>query len=309
MAAEPAADADFAAFLIVRKNRDACIHWLLTYCQAIEREWSDAELRRRRLASLRRCLASLAEHAHADCRELAPLAPRMLHSTDFDERCAHRPPPSGRAARALPAERCACRQALSQPRAADRAPSLAWPPRRRASRRRFDASAGRRQGRARHMPETFGVSSHRRHLRQHGRREGLRHPPAATAARRRLRPPSLGLLARPFLEPSWDPSWRRSATTSARPSTSVKRPIAVSANALNSSPWVENLPSTPVKPLLSRHASTRRSRKFCVVPGSIFRTAECLGVSRLVLCGYTATPNDAQAARTSMGRRVITGDQ
>mmetsp|Transcript_2296 Transcript_2296/g.7489 ORF Transcript_2296/g.7489 Transcript_2296/m.7489 type:complete len:157 (-) Transcript_2296:467-937(-) len=86
MAAEPAADADFAAFLIVRKNRDSCIHWLLTYCQAIEREWSDAELRRRRLASLRRCLASLAEHAHADCRELAPLAPRMLHSTDFDER-------------------------------------------------------------------------------------------------------------------------------------------------------------------------------------------------------------------------------
>ena len=104
MAAEPAADADFAAFLIVRKNRDSCIHWLLTYCQAIEREWSDAELRRRRLASLRRCLASLAEHAHADCRELAPLAPRMLHSTDFDERCARRPPPSGRAARALPAD-------------------------------------------------------------------------------------------------------------------------------------------------------------------------------------------------------------
>ena len=165
MAAEPAADADFAAFLIVRKNRDACIHWLLTYCQAIEREWSDAELRQRRLASLRRCLASLAEHAHADCRELAPLAPRMLHSTDFDERCARRPPPSGRAARALPAERCACGQALSQPRAANRAPSLAWPPRRRASRRRFSASTGRRQGRVRHIFETFGVSSHRRHLR------------------------------------------------------------------------------------------------------------------------------------------------
>eukprot|EP00965_Chrysotila_dentata_P197060 6177970-Pleurochrysis_carterae.AAC.1 len=29
--------------------------------------------------------------------------------------------------------------------------------------------------------------------------------------------------------------------------------------------------------------------------GAIFRTAECLGVERLVLCGYTATPDDAQA--------------
>ena len=29
--------------------------------------------------------------------------------------------------------------------------------------------------------------------------------------------------------------------------------------------------------------------------GSIFRTAECLGVSRVVLCGYTATPDEPQA--------------
>ena len=35
--------------------------------------------------------------------------------------------------------------------------------------------------------------------------------------------------------------------------------------------------------------------------GAIFRTADCLGISRLVLCGYTATPDDAQVQRTTMG--------
>ena len=35
--------------------------------------------------------------------------------------------------------------------------------------------------------------------------------------------------------------------------------------------------------------------------GSIFRTAECLGVRRIVLCGYTATPDDAQVRHTTMG--------
>jgi hypothetical protein len=35
--------------------------------------------------------------------------------------------------------------------------------------------------------------------------------------------------------------------------------------------------------------------------GSIFRTAECLGVRELLLCGYTATPDDGQVVRTSMG--------
>ena len=32
-------DADLADFLLVRKNRDACIHWLLTFAQRIERTW------------------------------------------------------------------------------------------------------------------------------------------------------------------------------------------------------------------------------------------------------------------------------
>ncbi|EOD19577.1 hypothetical protein EMIHUDRAFT_209193 [Emiliania huxleyi CCMP1516] len=182
MAAEPAADADFAAFLIVRKNRDSCIHWLLTYCQAIEREWSDAELRRRRLASLRRCLASLAEHAHADCRELAPLAPRMLHSTDFDERHFL---------------------------------NLVLPIERRHSR---------------------GLRDDELH--------GADFPPAQGGARDVC-------------------DHLRSAFN-----------VGEAANSCE---------------------------KLCFVPGSIFRTAECLGISRLVLCGYTATPDDAQAARTSMG--------
>lgn len=35
--------------------------------------------------------------------------------------------------------------------------------------------------------------------------------------------------------------------------------------------------------------------------GSIFRTAECLGVSKIYLCGYTATPDDAQTKKTTMG--------
>lgn len=35
--------------------------------------------------------------------------------------------------------------------------------------------------------------------------------------------------------------------------------------------------------------------------GAIFRTADCLGVSMLYLCGYTATPEDAQVRRTAMG--------
>ena len=35
--------------------------------------------------------------------------------------------------------------------------------------------------------------------------------------------------------------------------------------------------------------------------GSIIRTADCLGVQQLLLCGYTATPEDAQVQRTAMG--------
>ncbi len=35
--------------------------------------------------------------------------------------------------------------------------------------------------------------------------------------------------------------------------------------------------------------------------GALFRTAECLGVSEVLLCGYTPGPEDEKTARTSMG--------
>lgn len=84
----PALDraAEWETFLTVRKNRDACIHWVIRLAQAAEREWDDASLRHARLELLRDCLESLREHAHADCRELSSLVPRMLQSLDFELR-------------------------------------------------------------------------------------------------------------------------------------------------------------------------------------------------------------------------------
>lgn len=35
--------------------------------------------------------------------------------------------------------------------------------------------------------------------------------------------------------------------------------------------------------------------------GSIFRTAECVGAERVILCGYTPTPAQAQVEKTAMG--------
>lgn len=35
--------------------------------------------------------------------------------------------------------------------------------------------------------------------------------------------------------------------------------------------------------------------------GAIFRTAECLNIKELILCGYTPTPDNHRAARTAMG--------
>ena len=78
--------AEWETFLTVRKNRDACIHWVIRLAQAAEREWDDAPLRHARLELLRDCLESLREHSHADCRELSGLVPRMLQSLDFELR-------------------------------------------------------------------------------------------------------------------------------------------------------------------------------------------------------------------------------
>jgi 23S rRNA (guanosine2251-2'-O)-methyltransferase len=35
--------------------------------------------------------------------------------------------------------------------------------------------------------------------------------------------------------------------------------------------------------------------------GAIFRTADCLGVQKILACGYTATPDDATVQKTSLG--------
>lgn len=35
--------------------------------------------------------------------------------------------------------------------------------------------------------------------------------------------------------------------------------------------------------------------------GSVFRTAECLGVENIMLCGYTATPENSKVAKAAMG--------
>ncbi len=87
-AATPAAETEwsFGSFLVVRKNRSACIHWLFGLAQHIEVRWEDTDARVPLLQLLRECLESLADHAHADCRELAALAPRMLHTLEFTER-------------------------------------------------------------------------------------------------------------------------------------------------------------------------------------------------------------------------------
>jgi 23S rRNA (guanosine2251-2'-O)-methyltransferase len=39
--------------------------------------------------------------------------------------------------------------------------------------------------------------------------------------------------------------------------------------------------------------------------GGIFRTAECLGVARVWLCGYTAEPSQSQVAQAAMGAEKL----
>ncbi len=39
--------------------------------------------------------------------------------------------------------------------------------------------------------------------------------------------------------------------------------------------------------------------------GALFRTAECLGVSEILLCGYTPDPDDEKTARTAMGTSAM----
>ena len=175
--ASPGSDGEdkYEAFRTVFKNRDACIHWLLRLSQRIEVGWSDEAARVRRLELLRRCLEDCQAHAHADCRELGALVPRMLQAV----------------------ETCSERHFLN----------LMLPIERKWSR-------------------------------------GLRdHEFLVTTADRPPAPPS------------------------------TKLPLHFVLDHLRSA--------------------------FNV--GALFRTADCLGASGLWLCGYTATPEDAQVLRTTMG--------
>ena len=186
------ASAGWAEFLTVRKNRDACIHWLLRLSQRIEAAWACEAERRAGLRLLRECLQSLGDHAHADCRWLAGLAPRMLASLDIDERHFLN--------LMLPIER-------------------KW---------------------------------------------------------------SRGLRDEEFLVTTDD---RRMESVAGGSSTSGAGADGEATAGASQLPLV----------LVLDHLRSA----FNV--GSIFRTADCLGVSRLYLCGYTATPDDAQVVRTSMG--------
>jgi len=164
----------YAAYRVVFKNRDACIHWLLRMAQLIEAEWADEPARKRRLELFRRCVEDCQEHAHADCRELGTLLPSKLQSLECTERHFLN--------LLLPIER-------------------KW---------------------------------------------------------------SRGLRDHEFI-----------VTTADRPSATT--------------------PST-----LPLHFVLDHLRSAFNV-GALFRTADCLGVSCLWLCGYTATPEDAQVQRTTMG--------
>ena len=84
MSTEP--EPSFDGFLLVQKNRNANIHWLLQLVHRIEQDWASEALRMERLALLRRCLETCQEHAHPDVQELGSLAPRMMRRLDFDER-------------------------------------------------------------------------------------------------------------------------------------------------------------------------------------------------------------------------------
>lgn len=59
----------------------------------------------------------------------------------------------------------------------------------------------------------------------------------------------------------------------------------------------EQAPAAPALPLTVVVDSVRSAFNL----GGIFRTAECFGVSELVLCGYTPLPDQPQAARAALG--------
>lgn len=63
----------------------------------------------------------------------------------------------------------------------------------------------------------------------------------------------------------------------------------------------EHLPPAPPLPLTVVVDSIRSAFNL----GGLFRTAECFGVSEVVLCGYTPLPEQPQAARAALGAEKL----
>lgn len=82
--AEPAApdlEPSWEAFLLVQKNRNSCIHYLLQLAQRIEINWRNEAARLERLELLKRCLELCQQHKHEDVREMGALAVRICRGS------------------------------------------------------------------------------------------------------------------------------------------------------------------------------------------------------------------------------------
>ena len=238
-----------ASFLVVRKNRNACIHWLVTFSQQIERGWADADSRLQQLTVLRECLLSLNEHPHADCRELSRLAPRMLHRLDFEERHFL---------------------------------NLMLPIERKYS-----------KGLADHQ---FLVLTDDRTQLEPAAADGAAADGAAADAAAADGAAAEGFAMEGFAMEGF------AAERAAMEGFAAEGAAAEGAAAAASADWL----GTPSAERPQRDAAMALTlvldhMRSAFNVGAIFRTAECLGFEKLVLCGYTATPDDSQVERTSMG--------
>lgn len=80
---DPSQSEEYEAFQIVKKNKDSCLNYLMSFVQTIEREWdnndNDDEGRKRvqRLKILALCLSELKDHKSVDLRELSRLSDKM----------------------------------------------------------------------------------------------------------------------------------------------------------------------------------------------------------------------------------------
>ena len=78
---DPAESEEYKAFLVVKKNKDSCLSFLMNFVHTIEREWGTEgekeERRVQRLKVLARCLSELRDHKSPDLQELSRLSDKM----------------------------------------------------------------------------------------------------------------------------------------------------------------------------------------------------------------------------------------